>query len=382
MGPLDTGNYTYDSLKKKYDNFVTPSITVTIDGKVYSSREIPLLSAEIDITADGGAGGCTLVIDSQYKPDQSRWKNDFDKHVKPGVSLAVEAGYVEQKEIFYGYVDDYSFVFDGDSGPRIEVTGIDGLGFLMNLREPFYAGQKEAKPLIEDILLKSKSAGFAKKVTVGDLAAPGSLTGFKTPAVKEQTDDWTFLNLMARRYGMSLFAVDGELIFDDVVSNTKPIITLGVQNGLRNFRKRVSLGRQLGTVEVWGRDVNQKPIKGTADNVSLKSEDDPKEERKKKSAAEHVPALKKAVQREYSEFVRTEKECSLLAQNRLNEIASGMVSGEGSCIGIPELIPGRYIRIEGLDDVTDGSYFISGVKHHFDDRGYSTSFEVKGAKTK
>lgn len=365
---MDKSSYTYEALQKKYDNFISPAVEITIDGTTYKSREVPIINLEVEITADGGAGGCSFSIDSQYKASESKWVNGFDKHVKPGASLSISAGYVKQKEIFYGFVDEYSFSYTGNRGAQIDVTGIDGLGYLMNLREPIYAGKQEARSLIESILLKSKSAGFAKSVTVGKVSK------FTTPVVKEQVDDWTFLNLMARRYGMNLFAVDGELIFDKVITSTSPLITLGVRNGLRSFTKRVSLGRQVGKVEVWGRDVNQKPIKGSADSVSLKGDG--------KSASGHVSGLKKAVMREYSEFVRTEKECATLAQNRLNEIASGLVSGSGLCIGIPELIPGRYIKIEGFNNSTDGSYFITGVRHQFNSNGYFTTFEVKGAKTK
>ena len=242
----------------------------------------------------------------------------------------------------------------------------------MSMREPLYAGQQQAKNLVEDILGKSVAKGYAKRATVGLLSGFQKL---KTPIIKEQIDDWSFLNLLAQRYGASLFAVDGELIFDDVASDTKPLIKLAVGAGLRSFTKRVSLAHQVGRVEVWGRDVNQKPIKGTADTVTIGGAAE-------QSAAKLAPALQSAVLREYSEYARTQEECELIAQNRLNSIAMGLVSGEGACIGIPELIPGRYIEIDGLDSRTNGGYFISRVKHRFDSEGYSTTFEVKGAKTK
>lgn len=365
---MDKSNYTYEALQKKYNNFITPAVEIQIDGESYNSVEVPIINLEVEITADGGAGGCTFTIGNQYKPEQSQWKNSLSTHVKPGASLSVKIGYENKKEVFYGYVDEYTMSYDGIQGVRITVTGIDGLGYLMSLREPLYGGNQKAKALVESILTKSKNAGFAKKITVG------SMSGFDTPVVKEQIDDWTFLNLMARRYGMTLFAIDGELIFDDVIGSTSSLMTLGVKNGLQDFTKRVSLAHQVGKVEVWGRDVNQKPVKGTADSVSVG-------ESSKSSAKEHMSALKSAVVREYSEFVRTDAECKLLAQNRLNEIAMGLVSGEGTCIGIPEIIPGRYITIEELPANCNGLYFISRVKHIFDSGLYTTSFEIKGAKT-
>ena len=56
------------------------------------------------------------------------------------------------------------------------------------------------------------------------------------------------------------------------------------------------------------------------------------------------------------------------------------VSGEGECVGIPELIPGRYLKIEGSDSHTNGLYFLTKVRHSFSEAGYTTSFEFKGAK--
>lgn len=369
---MDKATYTYEALQQKYVNFITPALEVTIGSTTYSSREIPILNLEVELNADGSAGGCSFTVDSQYKAEASKWKNDFDKSVKAGAKLAVKGGYVKMEEIFYGYIDEYSFVYNGNEGPRIEITGIDGLGYLMSMREPLYAGQRQAKNLVEDILGKSVAKGYAKSATVGLLSGFQKL---KTPIIKEQIDDWSFLNLLAGRYGASLFAVDGELIFDDVASDTKPLIKLAVGAGLRSFTKRVSLAHQVGRVEVWGRDVNQKPIRGTADTVTIGGAAG-------QSAAKLAPALQSAVLREYSEYARTQEECELMAQNRLNGIAMGLVSGEGACIGIPELIPGRYIEIDGLDSSTNGSYFVSRVKHRFDSEGYSTTFEVKGAKTK
>ena len=40
-----------------------------------------------------------------------------------------------------------------------------------------------------------------------------------------------------------------------------------------------------------------------------------------------------------------------LAQARLDSIAMGLVSGKGRCVGVPQLIPGRYIKIEYWGEV-------------------------------
>ncbi|MBR1659889.1 MAG: phage late control D family protein [Oscillospiraceae bacterium] len=362
---MDKGQYTYLDLAKKYDNFAAPGFEITLAGSALANTAVTVPRLEVELTSDGNAGGCSFTIEGQWDPSTSKWKNGAAGLVELGKPIVIKGGYVSKKEIFYGYVDDYSMEFTEEGVPSISVTGLDGLGYLMSLREPIYAGKKKAKAVITEILNKSVSAGFAKKVKVGNVS------GYETPLVKEQIDDWKFLNLLAQRYGASLFVVDGEMIFDTVMENSSPIITLTLGSGLEFFQKRVSLAHQVGKVEIWGRDVNQKPIKGVADSVSVGSG---------KSAKQLVSAMGKAVLREYSEFVRTQEECKTLAQKRLNGIAMGLVSGKGRCTGLPELIPGRYVKIAGGDSKSNGTYFISKVRHVFTQDGYNTEFEVKGGK--
>ena len=362
---MDTGSYTYDALQKKYDGFTAPSFEVTVGGVELTVGKYNIPSLEVEITADGNAGGCSFTVEGQYDQETHKWDNSLTKIVQVGAKIVVKGGYVKKKELFYGYVDDYTIDFGEDTAPRITVNGLDALGYLMCLREPLYAGQKKAAEIVKTILNKGVSAGFAKKVTVG------SLMGFETPIVKEKIDDWKFLNLLAQRYGASLFAVDGELIFDTVADQTTPILTLRMGQELKEFSKRVSMAHQVGQVEIYGRDVNQKPVKGTAASVTAGSG---------KSAADLVPKLKQAVLREYSEYARTQAECKKLAQNRLNGIAMGLVSGRGQRVGTPELIPGPYLKIEGGDPESNGSYFLTKIRHIFAQQGYVTAFEVKGAK--
>ncbi len=363
---MDRGTYTYLALAKKHENFTAPGFEILVGGKPLSRGKYNIPGVEVEISADGNAGGCSFTIEGQYDYENRKWVNDAAKLIKPGVKLAVKGGYVDRKELFYGYVDDYSMDFRSDGCPRMSVTGLDGLGYLMSMCEPIYAGEKKPKQIVQAVLQKSQSAGYAKKVTVG------RLQGFETPIVKEEIDDWRFLRIMAERFGASLFAIDGELIFDNVMTKTSPILTLTMGKGVRVFTKRVSLAHQVGKVEVLGRDINQKAVKGSASRVTVGGTG--------KTAAEWVSGLKNAVLRERSEFAQTQKECEMLAQHRLNSIAMNFVSGRGECIGIPELIPGRYLKIDGGDDKVNGSYFITKVCHRFSPQHYVTTFEVKGAK--
>lgn len=369
---MDTGTYTYTALSRKYRGFLAPGCEITIGKRTIKGSTKLIPNLEVELTANGTASGCSFTIDGQYDIGGSRWKDDLDKAVQVGAKLIIRGGYggtEKQKELFYGFVDDYTFELTSEDAPKVHVTGVDGLAYLMNLREPYYAGKEKAAQVVRRILNKSVSAGYARSVTVG------RLEDFETPIVKEQVDDWKFLNMMAQRHAATVLAVDGELVFDKLTANSAPILTLTHNHNLRSFIKRVSLAHQVGFVEVWGRDVNQKAVKGVAREVSLGGNSG-------KSAAQVAASLKEAGLREYSEFARTEEECQTLAQNRLNGIALGFASGEGSCVGIPELIAGRYVKIDSDDPTMKGKYFLTKVRHSFTMDGYTTSFEFKAAKIK
>lgn len=363
---MEYASYKYSDLAKKYDNFTAPAYEIHLGGMTLRSDQSKIASLEVELAADGTAGGCSFAVEGMYDAAQSEWAGELLENVTLGAKLVVNGGYVRKKELFYGYVDDYTLDFSPDGAPRVQITGIDGLGFLMSQREPCYAGQRKAADIVREILNKSVSAGFAKKVSVGQLQ------GFETPLVKEQVDDWRFLNLLGQRYGATLMAVGGELIFDTLMDQSKTILTLTMGQNLQRFQKRMSLAHQVGQVEIFGRDVNQKAIKGTASSVTVGGSG--------KSAAQLVPTFKNTVLREYSEFVRTQEECRKLAQVRLNGIAMGLISGEGQCVGIPELTPGRYLEIDGSDDQVKGLYFLTKVRHLFTQENYQTAFEFKGAK--
>ena len=362
---MDKSSYTFQSLSSKYGDFRGPAFTVKVNGKELKSTEVPL-SVEVDLCADGSAGGCRFQLEGLYDYGKSKWLDDLLKTIEVGCELSVKGGYVKQEEIFYGYVDECTVEYSGYAPPRISVTGIDGFGYLMSCQEPVYGENKQAKAVVQELLNKVVSAGYAKKATVG------SLSGYSTPLVKEKVDDFKYLKVLAERYGMNVFAVDGELIFDDVLSGGSPILSLTVGMGLMSFSRRVGLQGQVGEVEIWGRDEKQHFIKGGATRVTVCGAGD--------TAAQLATKFKKTSLREYSEFVRTDQECVTLAQARLNALAMNFVAGSGTCVGIQELIPGRFIEIKGLDGDSVGTYFISKVHHRFNQEGYSTQFEVKGAK--
>ncbi|MGZ4135340.1 MAG: phage baseplate assembly protein V, partial [Tumebacillaceae bacterium] len=66
----------------------------------------------------------------------------------------------------------------------------------------------------------------------------------------------------------------------------------------------------------------------------------------------------------------------------LEERAREYLSGDGQCLGLPELVAGRYVKLEFVGDEFSDPVFIASVTHTIDSgSGYLTSFSVGGGKS-
>ena len=367
---MDKAAYPFSALKLKYGNFYAPECEITIGSLKLKNSEISIPEVEVELAADGTAGGCRITVADKYDYQSNSWDSALISALKVGEKLKISMGYVKKSEVFFGFVDDYTIEYSAQTGPRIYITGMDGLGYLMSVRSRVFAGKKKVGDLVKQLLNDAVSAGAAQKVTVGM-----TLKDMTVQRIVEGEDSFTFLNALSRQTGASFFCVDGEMIFDTVASFSLALTTLEYGEGLRSFSKRLSLAKQPGKVIVHGRDINNEPIVGEASSTKLSGDG-------KAAASTASKMLKKSVYEEDNPLVLTAAECKTLAQNRFDALAQDYVFGEGVCVGLPELIPGRYIEVDGMDKNTNGSYFMKKVVHTLNEDGYFTRFEVRGAKSK
>jgi phage protein D len=368
---MDSASYTFKSLEDKYGGFAAPSVAIKIGGRQIDSATTPVSSLTVDLDAGQGAGGCRFTLESQYDYESSRWDSDIIEAVEVGKTLEIEAGYVSRKRVFYGFVDDYTLDYSADSAPRITVNGIDAKGILMNTVDFEFMNDRAASAVVNSILDTCIKYKYATKKTVGELPT------YKAQLIKENQSDYAFLCYLAGLFSVQFFVVDGEVVFKNVLGDTQPVITLNMGVSLLNFSKKLSLRQQVGKVTVVKKKENdqEETIKGEVISSTLRGTG--------KEAGDKVTGIDGSEVTVESGFVNDTNECKQLAQAIFNERSLNFVSGQGRCVGIPEMIPGRYIELAGLDDHSDDKYYISKVTHEYSaDGGYYTTFFVKGAKSK
>jgi phage protein D len=73
----------------------------------------------------------------------------------------------------------------------------------------------------------------------------------------------------------------------------------------------------------------------------------------------------------------TKESAPRLIMSKLFERLNQRLTGSGSTIGDPNLLPGRVLRLEGLGQQFSGLWRITSATHTVDSGGYHTSFEVR-----
>jgi phage protein D len=72
------------------------------------------------------------------------------------------------------------------------------------------------------------------------------------------------------------------------------------------------------------------------------------------------------------------------AKTRANAIAERELYksciGTGKLVGLPEVVPGRFLEVESLDSLANRKYYITEVVHTIDTETFTTTFEIGGWK--
>ncbi|MCT4621762.1 MAG: hypothetical protein N4A62_20540 [Marinisporobacter sp.] len=362
---MDKGSYTYDDLKKKYKNFTAPDCVIKIGGSSHKDKKLKLSKIEVNLTAGLEAGGCTFEFIDCYDLKNGAYKDKWmSTMLVPGKVVEVEMGYIKKKKVFHGLIVSVMNQFDHIYGEVIIVNCMDAKGAMMAGKARTYGGEKKLTDIVKATLNKYKANKLLKTVTVD------KLLDLKRTVIQNDETDYDFLTSIARRVNYEFFVIQDEVLFCKPRKIKKPIISFTWRKNIIAFSREVDLTNQIKEVKVIGNDeLEKKEIVGKANKIVKTS---------KKGAADSYPLVKKRTEVVYDSAVRTVEEANALAKSILEEYAFQYVSGYGECVGIPELIPGRFIKVDRFDKSVNGNYYVKKVRHIFDENGYYTQFEVGG----
>jgi hypothetical protein len=79
--------------------------------------------------------------------------------------------------------------------------------------------------------------------------------------------------------------------------------------------------------------------------------------------------------------LKTSEDCKIYADRIAFEHIRNAQQASGSCVGIPDIVPGVGIGIKGIDSLWERkTMYVDSATHTFNVSGYTTTFEIKGWK--
>ncbi len=351
------------SLKGKYRNFTTPSYRVMVEGKDMKEKLNAGIGAlEVELTAGYEASGANFTVVEQYEHKNSNYNTKGAyKQLQIGAKVEIELGYITTIPVFVGIITDVTYNFSDDSPPEIMVTCMDAKCLLMKIQRLEIRKEKKISQVVTALLAEQPISGYlaGKEVT---------LTTPEVSAIQlSMESDYNFIVKQAQYFGCEFFIIAGKAYFRSKATLTSPIFTIKTgEGGILSASLSLRGAGLVENLEVVGiNPENDQPI---TSKIKLPG---------KFSEGSTAQKMLSNTQRTYfdsniNSVAEAKKRAEILAES----IARDFGVLNLSCVGNPEIIPGRFIKVDGIMDAAKKSFYITKVVHTYsEESGFITSFE-------
>lgn len=358
---LMSGTYSYETLQSKYKNFTVPAAKLLIGGSdVLGIPQITVSSLSVSLSLNA-AGSATFSMNGSYDYKNSSFDQKLKSKAVLGKPVEVELGYGSDcLKIFKGFLASLDIDFDVENGISYSVTAFDARYLMMtdNKRVVNHKVTKNYSEAVDEILKRYSKLCKPEVDATND--------HLENAVLAQNSSDYDFIMrdlIGSGKTDREFFIVGDRVYFRKPRGSKTAVLKLGIGKGLKSFRRSpVYLNQK---IRFLGREEgNSRQISGEA---VAKSKD------------EQVSALSDA-----GLYVETAADCRSAdklrqrAENRAAEQRDRNNKASATTVGLPELVPGRYVQIDGVDKSVNGKYYVTSVTHSYSPGGFTTSLELEG----
>lgn len=360
MADLMTATYDYSSLQKKYKGFAVPAAKVVIGGTdLMAMKEAHVTSLEVVLSIEG-AGSARVVLGNCYDYKNGSFQAKLKNLAVLGKTVEVSLGYGSSLlTVFKGFLFSTGMVLDAEEGISFEIMALDVRRLMMS--DNFHAAEHSIKNYSDAVTTIMKR--YQKLCTA---KIENTSENFQDGVIRQNASDYDFIvrdligsGLVEREF----FVVADKAYFRKPRSVSSVLLTLGIGKGLIRFSRNAEYENQ--KFLVCGFDpVSGKAVEGSAVSKATDSLTDALG-----GAGERIimdPACISSAQ------------AGNMAKNLAAIALAKRQRAEGSCVGLPEIIPGRFLKLERVDSQMNQKYYVTRVTHTYDEDGFLTAFETEG----
>ncbi|MCR5425221.1 MAG: hypothetical protein K6E81_00120 [Lachnospiraceae bacterium] len=378
----------FDSLKKTYQNFSYPVASVKVNDKdiMANKKGIVVGDIEVENTCNFEASIATFRIYNAFDPSVTAFHFKAVKnYVAIGSTVTISMGYEPVlMEVFRGFISRVNFQYERDGIPAIVVTAMDIKGIMMannyarQIKAEFYSDA--VKKIFEQSAYKKlQSNGAIRKFEITDTPDKNAATTQSGEKTSDRTiemvveSDYEFVVKAAKKYNYEFFSVGDVVYFRKAKDSKDVLMKISPSTGLRYFNVGYDITGLVGTIEVRNVDV------GRAKVMSAKTKSS-----NKISKGNKAKALVSGQQKVY---IDPTADSTDEIKHRMNYLMEDMAYRFGTLeceiFGLPDLIPGSFVELQGLGDGASNQFYITSVRHVMDgEHGFYTKLTGKAASVK
>lgn len=354
-----TVKYKDNELRRKYKNFFVPAAKVLIGDNrdnLSEKYQVQVESIQISLNLEDAASA-SFTVTNIYDLKSHSIKSSVKKALSLGNIVKIKLGYDSELEtVFQGFIYERSVQFSDI--PSMQVTAMDVKRLMIdNYRENYTWDKTKHSEIFQEIMKDYEKMKL--KVQVDN-----TTTVIEKNSIVQKGNDLQMVKKLCKAANRKFIVCGGKAYFTEK-NEKEPMTPLLWGQDLISFSQRASYVDV--NIEVWGNKKGESEKK--VEKRSVTSSTDMKRVRQKSTT---------------NVIVMPDVDSLDELKNRADEAEESMKeriqSGSGSCVGIPVMIPGRYIEIKGLDDDINGKYYLKSVSHNFGGDGYTTEFTLGGRK--
>jgi phage protein D len=192
-------------------------------------------------------------------------------------------------------------------------------------------------------------------------------SGDKLDMLPAAEDDYRFAVRYAGRMGYEFFIIQGVVYFRKAPSSYSSIMTLSPDAGLLTVKQSLrGMSLYKKTLVAAINPADDKPVLGEAVLTG------------KFGDGAGAPRMLGNSQKVLFDYASESAEQAERRAKVLMQAARGDFGRLAcKCVGIPELVPGRSISIDGISPDADREHYILSVRHTIDERGFFTNLEAR-----
>ncbi|HEX9062460.1 MAG TPA: hypothetical protein VF941_19990 [Clostridia bacterium] len=337
-----------------------PTFDIIIENVDIKSKDVMVESVIVD-TSILKADSFHFKVSNAFDQENSSYKW-VDEFFVPGKPIEIKMGYDKKnKTVFEGFITLVSFDYTGKGEAVVTVSGMDASIKMMIGINSFSWEKKKYSDVVKEI---------AEKYSLSTAIDSTEIENEKVE--QNRKTNYQFIRDLANRCNFEFFIKGKKLYFRKPHKNKDEIVNLDMRRDSISFEVNHDIADQVDTVVVRGWDNKKKEeFEEKAQNVEKIGNG--------KAGSSFVRKLVGLGTIQYIYSTENSRESAKhRAQLILDSIAMKLVTGKGEWIGSPEIIAGKYAKLDGAGQNLDKLYYIISSRHTMKETGYSTSFELRG----